>query len=154
MTADEALNALAERFDIVASFHDLSGAERHILPDTQKALLRANGLDLSTEPLIREALAEEQARGRERRCPAEVIVASQTPCELEFGAAASWQLTAEGSDTVLAEGGAEDRIALPALRSGLYDLAVRFAGRGSTVRCGGHQVTFAPDHRQLTSAAT
>ena len=133
MTADEALNALADRFGILPSYRDLSGAERRISPETQKALLRANGFDVGTEAMIREALAEEVARDEGRVCPAEVVVTSQTHCTLDFGAGASWQLMDDGPDTILAEGRSGESIILPSLPSGVYDLVVQYGGRTESV---------------------
>lgn len=133
MTVDEALAALADRFGILPSFYDLSGVERRISRDTRIALLRANGLDVGSDALIRETLAEETARAAERLCPAEVIVTSQMPCTLDFGADARWRLCGECPDTVLAEGEGEEGITLPPLPSGVYDLTIKFRKRRETV---------------------
>ena len=133
MTVDEALNALSDRFGIVPFYHDLGGAERRISSDTQKALLRANGLDVGTEALIRETLAEVNARDGERTCPAEVIVESQTRCVLDFGADASWQLVDDSTGAALAEGRGPGSIILPPLPSGVYDLIVRVDGKIESV---------------------
>ena len=133
MTEDEALNALANRFGILPSYHDLSGIKRWISPDTQKALLRANGLDVGSEALIRETLADEMARDRERSCPAEVQVTSKTHCQLEFGTGASWQLMGDEPDVILAEGRGNGCISLPPLPSGMYNLVVRIKGRTESV---------------------
>ncbi|MDI3336873.1 4-alpha-glucanotransferase [Defluviimonas aestuarii] len=133
MKEDEALERLADRMGILPSFHDLGGTKRCISPETQKALLQANGLDVGSEALIREALAEETARDEERTCPAQVILNSRARSALDFGAGAQWRLHDDGSDGVLAEGGGEESISLPPLPSGVYDLVVQFADRTETV---------------------
>lgn len=133
MSADEALAALADRFGILPAFHDLSGVERRVSRDTQVALLRANGLDVGSDALIRETLAEGTALDAERWCPTELIVTSRTPCVLEFGAGARWHLCGDCPETLLAEGGGEEGIALPPLPSGVYDLVVEFRDRSETV---------------------
>ncbi|MDW4498951.1 4-alpha-glucanotransferase [Sulfitobacter sp. D35] len=129
MTGAEALDALAELYGIHPSFVDLGGVTHETSPDTKRALLRANGLDVASETQIVETLAAETARRSSRRYPEEIIVESGSPTSLDFGGGAEWSVTEDGTETVVAEGRGSGTIALPALPSGVYDLAVRDAAR-------------------------
>lgn len=128
-----ALDDLAARFGIHARYHDLHGHERAVNPDTQKALLRANGLDVSNDAVIRQTLDDLNHRDHDRWFPDEVIISSNQPHALGFGLGTVWHVVCTETGIVAADGRAGDRIELPALPSGIYDLVASASGRTETV---------------------
>ncbi len=129
MNADEVLAELGELCGIVPKYHDLQGAERPITPETRRALLAANGIDISTEATAHDALAALRDAHESRWFPDEIIVESDSPSRQGFGLGAAWQLRAEDEEAVFAEGQADDQITLPALPSGIYELTASASGR-------------------------
>ncbi|MGR3710496.1 MAG: hypothetical protein ACU0A9_13770, partial [Alterinioella nitratireducens] len=57
MSADPDLAALADLCGILPAYHDLYGGQRITPPETQRALLAADGVDVSSPAAIRESLA-------------------------------------------------------------------------------------------------
>lgn len=124
MNASDALNDLASQFGILPTYKDLGQQMRATSPDTQRALLRANGLDVSTDALIIETHRDVLRRVAERQFPDEIIIQSKVARRLDFGSGADWRLRCTESGDLIAEGGPTDAIKLPALPSGVYDLAI------------------------------
>lgn len=142
MTADTLLADLAALAGILTDFHDLQGQQRITTPDTQRALLAANGIAARTEAEVRESLATHLARTHDRWFPEEIIIDSNRAQQLGFGLGATWHLRSDDSETDrqtdgetnCAEGQAGDAIALPALTSGVYEMTAHVAGRTETIR--------------------
>ena len=132
MDIDNVLGLLAQRFGIVESYYDFSGQTRFTNPDTQKALLRANGLSLDNDAMIREAMADIDAQDLDRVSPSELVINSNTACALSLGFEGSWTWQVNCIDTAksIAQGHIDGQLMLPELASGLYDLVV--AGNGRT----------------------
>ena len=121
--ADAALSRLAEAAGVHAAYIDLSGHERRASPETQRALLRAIGIDANTPAAIDEALrvlAEETRRAEEQ--PDEVIIACGQARTLPIRMPGDWHLADADTGAPVAEGPAGATIALPPLPPGLYDL--------------------------------
>ncbi len=114
------LAALAELCGIWPDYHDLSGAQRSTSPDTQKAFLRAIGLDVSSDSAISASLAALRHEIDDRWFPEEIIVQSDTPAPQNFGYGARWSLRLDGDDTIVAKGEPADHITLPPLPAGVY----------------------------------
>ena len=133
MNAADALNQLATRFGILPSYNDLGGQIRTTSPDTQRALLRANGLDVATDAMIFEVLDDVARREAERWFPEEIIIQSNTACALDFGLGTSWRVLCTETGDCLAQGHAGDRIELPTLPSGVYDLVAATPERCETI---------------------
>jgi len=129
MSDDHDLAALADFCGILPCYHDLQGNERVTSPETQKALLRANGFDTSSGVAIRAALAALRFEAEDRWFPDEIIIESNVPAPLNFGLGATWVLCVDGQDDVVAEGQPSDHITLPALASGIYALTASASGR-------------------------
>ncbi|XDA98351.1 4-alpha-glucanotransferase [Sulfitobacter sp. LCG007] len=129
MNSSDALDALAAFYGINPRFFDLSGAEHATSPETKRALLRANGVDVSSEASVSEALAAETARRADRWFPEEIVIESESEATLGFGLGAEWTLTETGADEPAAEGRADAAIVLPAVPSGIYELEARAGGR-------------------------
>lgn len=125
MSSSDALNALADRFGIFPSFYDLNGVLRTTSIETNKALLRANGLQLDSDAMILEALAQIRARDAERKFPSEIIIASGKPSTVNIEFNGEWRVELEGLGTIAAEGRAEGEINLPPLVSGVHLLLAR-----------------------------
>lgn len=133
MSVDHDLAALADLCGILPRFHDLHGHERAISPDTRKALLAADGVDVSNDQAIRDSLAELHHQTHDRWFPEEIIVESGIEAALQFGLGAEWHLCVDGEDACVAEGAPADHITLPALASGVYVLTATASGRTETV---------------------
>ena len=133
MSSDHTLSALADLCGIEPTYHDLQGIERPTSPETLRALVAANGFDLSSEAAMREALEDLRHRRDDRWFPEEIIVESGVPQALEFGLGAKWHLCLDGDDAVQAEGLPADHITLPPLRSGVYVLTATASGRTESV---------------------
>ena len=129
MSVDQALAALADLCGVLPRYHDLQGHERTTTPETQRALLSANGVDVSSARAVFDSLARLQHEQQDRWFPEEVIVVSGQPASLPFGLGAVWELRAEVAETPTAHGQPADRITLPALASGVYELTASVSGR-------------------------
>lgn len=129
MNADHDLAALADICGVLPSFYDLQGNERVTTPDTQKALLAGNGIDVSSDAAIRDTLHGLRHSIDDRWFPEEIIVESGVVAPLNFGLGAEWQLRLDGADAITAEGERRDHITLPPLRSGIYELTAEASGR-------------------------
>ncbi len=133
MSADHDLRALADLNGILPSFHDLQGNERHMTPDTQKALLAGNGISATTEAEIREALGALRHSIDDRWFPEEIIVESGVEAPQNFGLGAEWHLRLDGTDQIVAQGEPRDHITLPPLPSGIYEMTAEASGRVETL---------------------
>ena len=125
MTGTKALDVLADRHGILKSYHDMSGREQTISPDTQKALLRANGLQLDNDAMVREALSSLAAEDTARRFPSEMVVNAGVPVALDLPENSDWQLRIEGSELETAEGRGHECVYLPPLSGGVHELTVQ-----------------------------
>ncbi|WP_300061223.1 4-alpha-glucanotransferase [uncultured Roseobacter sp.] len=132
MNSDAELADLARLCGVFDSFRDLDGVTRPTAPETQRALLRANGLDVGTASEVRDTLTRLRAEARARIVPEDAVLDSGSPASLSCKGEVAWHVLREGSDDVLAEGTAQDRIDLPALPMGLHHLHARH-GRSRAV---------------------
>jgi 4-alpha-glucanotransferase len=133
MSVDHDLAALSELCGILPRYYDLQGNDRATSSGTQRALLAANGFDVSSDEAIRFELAALRHHIADRWFPEEVIVESGAAASLQFGLGASWTLHLDGSYTVIARGEPADHITLPTLASGIYVLTAQASGRVETV---------------------
>lgn len=133
MSAPNDLDALAEAYGILPSFHDLSGAVQPTSPETKQALLRANGLALDNDAMIAEALAEFHATRYDRMHPPEKVVRSGEAFALPLSQETEWRLEREGELCVAMEGHDGAQIDMPALPSGVHTLTVMAGGRTESI---------------------
>ena len=134
MNGSNDLVALADYFGILRSFHDFDGNERLTSVDTMRALLAANGVDVSSDDAITQTLQRLRTEAEERWFPEEVIVAAFEQNAMDFGLAAAWEVTRWGCEALLAAGQAGDFITLPALDPDVYNLRIAVAGRVENTR--------------------
>lgn len=134
MSADAELAALADLCGIFDRFRDLEGVIRPTSPQTQRALLRANGLAVGSAREVRETLAELRAAEQARLLPEDVVVRCDTPFSLPLQARAHWHIVLEDGTEPAVEGHAEDQIELPALPTGLHRLHLRQGKRSEITR--------------------
>lgn len=127
------LDHLADHFGILPRYNELDGTERAVGADTKKALLAANGVDVSSDAAISEQLHALRSRAADRWFPEEVIIESNRPRALGFGLGTEWRAVATDSGAVAAEGQAGDEIHLPAIPSGVYELIASASGRTEIV---------------------
>ncbi|AXI40585.1 4-alpha-glucanotransferase [Sulfitobacter sp. SK011] len=133
MNGDSTLDALCDLCGILPRYHDLQGQERITTLETQKALLRANGFDVTSDATIHETLSALRHELENRWFPQEIIIESNKTTPLDFGLGAAWEIHLDDQDTVVAEGRPADHITLPALKSGVYVLTASVSGRIETV---------------------
>ena len=133
MNAFHELAQLADICGILPSFYDLQGNERPTTAETQKALLAANGIDVSSDEAIRNSLNAIRFENEDRWFPEEIIVESGVEAPQVFGLGATWQLRLDGEKAVTAEGEPRDFITIPALTSGIYELTATASGRTEIV---------------------
>lgn len=133
MNAFHELAQLADICGILPSFYDLQGNERPTSPETQKALLAANGIDVSSDEAIRNSLDSIRFAIDDRWFPEEIIVETGVEAPQMFGLGATWELRLDGEDAVAAKGEPRDFITIPPLTSGIYELTATASGRTEIV---------------------
>lgn len=133
MSVEHDLGALADLCGILPVFYDLQGNQRRTSPETQKALLAANGIDVSSDTAIHASLASLRHEIDDRWFPREIIVESHRSAPQQFGLGADWQLRLDGSDAIIAEGTPSDFITVPPVPSGIYTLTASASGRTEVV---------------------
>lgn len=133
MNVNHDLWELANLTGILPDFFDLQGNQRPTSPETQRALLAANGIDVSSDAAIHSSLAHLRHEIDDRWFPFEIIVESHCSAPQEFGLGAAWQLRLDGSDDIVAEGLPQDFITVPPLPSGVYTLTATASGRTEIV---------------------
>ncbi len=104
---DDSLRALARAQGIYLEFFDLHGTKHEASPETLRALLRALGTDVDNPATV--------------NAPSEVIAFAGDAIAVPVSGGCDWALLNEGG-AVVAEGRATDRIDLPPLDVGYFDL--------------------------------
>lgn len=132
MNAGRALKNLAAEFGILPSYFDLAGNEIFTSPDTQKALLRANGLCLDNDAMIVEALKSETARAKARIIPANLVVNAGQSVRFSYPEQANWRVVSETRAIACFGRSGSDGINLPPLASGIYALETELLGQKET----------------------
>ncbi|ABG32397.1 4-alpha-glucanotransferase [Roseobacter denitrificans] len=127
MRGDAALSRLAQEVGVVAEYQDMQGITHVTPPETQWAMLRANGYPAQTHAEIRETLAALHAARQTAYLQQEIVLRCDQPCDITCAAPVTWHVLCEGSQEVLAEGRAQSRIALPGLRMGVHTLVLEGA---------------------------
>jgi len=120
----DTLSRLAAAHGILPGFRNLSGAEILTGPDTQRALLRANGISVDSNAMIAEALAIYHAEAAAQVHPGEMIVACNAAAQLGIAEGWDWHLVPEGQTGIAAEGRSAGQITLPPLPAGVHNLTV------------------------------
>lgn len=133
MNAVNDLGSLSEICGILPDFYDLHGNLRPTSPETQRALLNANGIDVSSDAAIAASLAALRFEIDDRWFPQEIIVESGCTAPQEFGLGASWEVRLDETEDVIAEGAPADFITVPPLASGIYTLTATASGRTEVV---------------------
>lgn len=129
MNIEHDLKALADMCGILPDFYDLEGNLTPTSPETQKALLTGNGIDVSSDEAIQRSLAALRHEIDNRWFPHEIIVVSEQYTPQNFGLGAAWQLRLDEQDDIIAEGEPSDFITVPPLASGIYTLTATASGR-------------------------
>ncbi|MFA8386634.1 MAG: 4-alpha-glucanotransferase [Pelagibaca sp.] len=104
---DDSLRALARAQGIYLEFFDLHGTKHEASPETLRALLRALGTDVDNTATV--------------NAPSEVIAFAGDAIPVPVAGRCDWTLLDE-TGAIVAEGRATDRIDLPPLEVGYYDL--------------------------------
>ncbi len=134
MSADADLAALASLCGIFETFRDLQGVMRPTSPETQRALLRASGLQVATRAEVRAALDALRAQQAARTLPEEIVVSCEAPLLVPVSAPTEWQLLLEGATRPHAEGRAVEAIEAPPVPMGVHALQIRQGRQASLVR--------------------
>jgi 4-alpha-glucanotransferase len=119
MTQDQALATLAERAGIVSEFRDMQGKTRVTTPDTQRALLTANGIECGSETQVRDSLkAIERAPETQ-----DILVESNQAATIKTPVSGGWAVHDDETGCLVADGSADGAVTLPPLPSGIYVLS-------------------------------
>lgn len=132
MNADAALADLARLAGIFPEFHDLGGVLRPTSVETQRALLRADGLPADTDGQAADTLAALKAEIAQAFLPRDLIVRSGAVATVDLAEGTQWSLTDETGQP-LAEGRSTGQITLPALPSGVHRLDLALQDRHQRV---------------------
>ncbi|MEM1074792.1 MAG: 4-alpha-glucanotransferase [Pseudomonadota bacterium] len=127
MSADEQLARLAEDVGLLSEFKDMQGVVHVATPETQRALIEAEGLTARSAAQVAEARA---ALLNEKRCmalPRDTVVCAGQPASLNVKVPLEWTLLSENEEDILASGQADERLDLPSLSSGVYPLHLKTA---------------------------
>ncbi|MCK0122724.1 4-alpha-glucanotransferase [Loktanella sp. F6476L] len=133
MTVQDDLAALADICGIVPHFYDLHGQQLPTSPETQRALLAANGIDVSTDDAIQSSLAQLRFDRDDRWFPDEIIVEAGVEAWQNFGLGAAWDIRLDESDDILVSGEPRDQITVPPLDPGIYTLTATASGRTEVI---------------------
>lgn len=125
MSGDTTLSKLAERVGVFPEYTDMQGTVHEVSADTQRALLRGNGVSVSSDAEIAEALAALEAEDAAAFVAQDVIVQSDIPNQVALSRAGDWVVLGDHTGDVLAQGSGTDHIDLPALPSGVHDLCIK-----------------------------
>ena len=128
MNYDDVLDAVADAHGILPEFTDLSGNVHSTNPDTKRALLRAQGVQLDNHAVLHEALREIQSEMSSRVCKTEVIVEAGRPVFLKVRGSGEWHLVVDRGGQITAAGKFVDQLALPAMAIGAHALTIRHPG--------------------------
>lgn len=113
---------LAAQAGILPRFGDLSGQDQVAGRETQLALLRAMGLEVSDDRQASERLAALRAGAGARALPEWLVIAPDRPSRLPGGDAGAWTLTLEQGDQIEGRGAQ-----LPPMPMGLHRISAAAA---------------------------
>lgn len=129
MTADQTLALLAEHAGIVPEFRDMQGETRVTSPDTQRALLTANGIECGSDALTRQSLKAIGAAAD----PQDILLESNCAATIPTSFSGEWVLHDDETGGAVAKGTSQKSIAFPPLQSGIYALSHVETGDQQTV---------------------
>lgn len=132
MTPDTALAKLAERVGVLPAFTDMQGVVHDTTPETQRALIAANGLAVGSATELRESLADLDHRQSSAYVPQDVVITAGRPQAVPLAMPAEWHVICEDGTTLLAQGRGAREIQLPALPDGVHRLHLT-GGKGAQV---------------------
>ncbi|MFK7868407.1 MAG: 4-alpha-glucanotransferase [Roseobacter sp.] len=133
MTTDDALALLARKAGVHDAFTDMNSTVRQIGPDTQRALLWANGIPADNDAAVRDSLAFLAAEKSSRILPQDLILTAGKAVEFGVARATIWALHSEDETQLIADGRGERDIHLPALDVGIYVLTLTTQNLSQTV---------------------
>ncbi|MGI9365233.1 MAG: 4-alpha-glucanotransferase [Rhizobiaceae bacterium] len=122
MNQDEALRRLASEFGILASYIDMAGIEQKTSPETMRALLNANGLELNSAQDSVEHLRHHQATKANKCLPQTLVGIPGRRYQQRIQEGWSYRLIHESNQAVLAEGRSNGLVRLPSLPLGVHVL--------------------------------
>ncbi|MEO9649984.1 MAG: 4-alpha-glucanotransferase [Roseobacter sp.] len=122
MNTDQTLKNLADLVGVFPEYKDMQRRVHVTTPDTQRAMLRANGLAVDTDAEVEESHAALLSAHSVQYVAHDVVVKVATICCIQVRAPVTWSVLSESSGNILAEGRSEDSVTLPALPVGLHVL--------------------------------
>ncbi|MBX2884489.1 MAG: 4-alpha-glucanotransferase [Granulosicoccus sp.] len=121
---DELIKRLSSHYGIASEYTDLAGVVRPTSIDTQRALLRANGVEPDAAGLAQvehDLLNNKPVDG----LPDDLVVQSHQPYTVKLDKNLEWQLTTTDDPQYAASGRANGSLELPPLEPGVYELKLR-----------------------------
>ncbi len=126
MKPDPVIGALGKQFGIAPNFRDLSGIEKPTSVETTLALLRANGVDVSSQSAMQETLQASRHKAKQQLCKDEIIIELGTDISIPIAKPAEWILTFDTAIEIAPiSGKANNNIALSELPIGVHTLALQ-----------------------------
>lgn len=116
------MSDLCTYMGVHARYRGFDGQMIEVSRDTQKAVLRAMGLDVGSGRDAQSHLEHMKAEDAARPLPPEVIVEAGKPTEIPLEQPAEWLIEAEGSGDTLARGQGDETLSLPSLPMGIHRL--------------------------------
>lgn len=125
MKADAALLQLADLVGVFRDFTDMQSIVHQCAPDTQRALIAANGIAAVTDAEVRESFDALCAQQSDRYLPDDVVVTAGEAQKILVDAPVEWGVLSEADEKLLAEGQTAEAIDLPALPLGVHVLNLK-----------------------------
>ncbi len=134
MKPEPALDWLADHFGIVSSYRDLAGIEQTTSKETKLALLRASGVNLTTNIEIKQAADHHLAELNERRFPVEIVVDTNRKQSLPAPNGTNWFIETEPNAGDPVAGRSKGQIDIPTLQPGVHKLHIGEGNNAEQVR--------------------
>lgn len=122
MKADADLSRLAAKAGLFEAFVDMQGITRVAGPDTQRALLRANGIAANSPSEVRDSLAQMDAEHSKAFTSQDVVIEAGAAQQVPIARPARFTVCAEDTEEILVEGRAEAVVDLLPLPDGVHSL--------------------------------
>ncbi len=125
MNPDDALARLASLHGILTEFKDMAGVTHRTLPETQRALLRANGLDVGSPKDVQDEVRRHEEGKAQAIVRGDLVIRTNQKTSVSIAQPAQWEVLGETDGAILAEGRAEDCIDLPVLPDGVHTIRLK-----------------------------
>ena len=124
MSADSKLAELSDAVGVFPEFTDMQKRLCPTSPDTQRALLRANGFDVDNAAAVTETLAVLRSAEASAYVPRDIVAKTRSRLQIPVNTPVQWAVVSEETAEILAEGKADNGIDIPPLPMGIHSLEI------------------------------